>query len=109
MSVDDFDWSLVLLVEDLLVPHWKDVATHMLKRFFHREKIAYIPQIKSVMNRLSVLEGEAREAYMRQQRRIVLDTLNVPNQIIPFNLVSLIGLRFSVCQKIQCLGGEAPS
>ena len=95
------------MVEDLLVLDWRDDAAHMINRSLHPEKIVYAPQVKSVMNQLSALEGEAREAYVEQQRCIVLDTLNVPDQTTP-NPASLIMLPFSVHQKIQRLGDEAP-
>jgi len=77
--MEDFDWSLVLLVEDLLVHDWKDNAIYMVQRSLNLDKIAYAPQVKAVMNELSTLEGESREAYVEQQRRMVQDTLNVPN------------------------------
>lgn len=86
MSTDDFDWSLVLLVEDLLVHDWKDNAAHMTHRSLHLEKIAYAPQVRTVIKQLSTLEGEAREAYMEQQRRMVLDTFDVQNQITSPNV-----------------------
>lgn len=76
ISLDDFDWSLVLLVEDLLVHDWKDNATYMVHRSIRPDKIAYVPQVKSVMNRLSTLEGDDREAYIERQRRMVRDTLD---------------------------------
>ena len=78
-SMEDFDWSLVLLVEDLLVHNWKDEAAYMASRSSNPDKIAYGPQIEAVMYRLSTLEGEALEAYVKQQRRMVQDTFNVPN------------------------------
>lgn len=109
ICTDSFDWSLVLLVEDLLVHDWKDNATHMIHRSARPEKIGYIPQVKSVMNQLSVLEGEAREAYMERQRRMVLETLDVQSQTITFGCVPLIVLPLLVYQKIQRLGDEAPS
>ena len=84
MSVNDFDWSLVLLVEDLLVHDWKDNTAYMASRSSNPDKIAYSPQVKTVMNQLSTLEGEAREAYIEQQRRMVQDTLNVPDRIPSF-------------------------
>ena len=80
MSVKDFDWSLVLLVEDRSVHGWKDNRTYMTSRPSN-PKTVYSPQVKAVMNRLSTLEGKAREAYVEQQRRMVQDTLDVPNQI----------------------------
>ena len=77
VSMNDFDWSLVLLVEDLLVHDWKDNAAYMIHRSLHPDKIAYAPQVKSLIRQLSTLEGGAREAYIEQQRRMVQDTLNV--------------------------------
>lgn len=100
MSMDDFDWSLVLLVEDLLVLDWDDNATHINHRSSRTDKIAYAPQVKSVMDRLSTLEGGAREAYVAQQRSMVLDTLNVPNKTTSSDRPPLTVLRFSVYQKI---------
>jgi len=81
-----FDWSLVLLVEDLLVHDWQDNATYMVSRSSNPDKIAYGPQVKAVVNQLSTLKGEAREAYVEQQRRMVQDTLNVQNHIPSFTI-----------------------
>ena len=50
----------------------------MVSRSFNPDKIAYGPQVKAVVNQLSMLEGEALEAYVEQQRRMVQDTLDVP-------------------------------
>lgn len=75
--MEDFDWSLVLLVEDLLVHGWGDNARYMVHRSSHSDKIAYAPQVKCVIHQLSMLEGEAREAYIKQQRHMVQDTLDV--------------------------------
>ena len=80
-SINDFDWSLVLLVEDLLVHDWEDNAKYIVQRSSHAEKIAYAPQVKSVINQLSTLQGEAREAYVRQQRCMVEETFDVLNPI----------------------------
>jgi len=80
----DFDWSLVLLVDDFLVHDCKDNATYMAQRSSNPDKIAYAPQVKTVTAQLSMLEGEAREAYIEQQRRMVQETLNVLNQIRSF-------------------------
>lgn len=75
--MEDFDWSLVLLVEDLLVHDWGDNATYMAHRPFHPDKIVYAPQVKAIISQLFMLEGEAREAFVKQQRRMVEDTLGV--------------------------------
>lgn len=80
VSMRDFDWSLVLLVEDLLVHDWANNAMYMTHRSTNPDKIVYAPQVKAVMNQLSTLEGEALEAYIEQQRRMVQDTLNVLDQ-----------------------------
>jgi hypothetical protein len=82
--IKDFDWSLVLLEEDLLVHDWKDNATYMASRSLNPDKIAYGPQVKAVANQLSTLEGEARGAYVEQQRRMVQDTLDVSIPTPPF-------------------------
>lgn len=44
------------------------------------DKIVYAPQIETVMRQLSTLEGEARKAYVEQQKRMVQDSLNVLGQ-----------------------------
>ena len=66
----------------------------MLHRSIRPDKIAYVPQVKSVMTQLSILEGDVREAYVERQRRMVQDTLDVINQIPPPAMQSLIVGRF---------------
>lgn len=53
----------------------------MAARSLNPDKIAYGPQVKTVVKQLSTLKGEALEAYVEQQRRMVQDTLNVTNHI----------------------------
>lgn len=79
-----FDWSLVLLVEDLLVHDWANNDAYMIYRTINPDKIVYAPQIETVMRQLSALEGESLEAYTKQQRRMVQDSLNVLGQITLF-------------------------
>jgi hypothetical protein len=81
MTMGDFDWSLVLLVEDLLVHDWTDNAAYMAHRSEKPDKIVYAPQFKVVLNKLFTLSGEALETYMEQQRRMVQDTLNVLDRV----------------------------
>ena len=89
LSMKDFDWSLVLLVEDLLVHDWSNNAAYMVHRSINPDKIVYGPQVKAVMNQLSTLEGEALEVYVEQQRRMVQDTLNVLDRV-PFFVGSVV-------------------
>lgn len=81
-----FDWSLVLLVEDLLVHDWVNNDAYMIYRTINPDKIVYAPQIETVMRQLSTLEGEALEAYTKQQRHMVQDSLNVLGQITSLTL-----------------------
>ena len=67
---------------------WKDNTTYVDHRFSNPDKIAYTPQVKTVMNQLSILEGGAREGYVEQQRRMVQATLDVPNQIPSHDLMA---------------------
>jgi len=100
MSMKDFDWSLVLLVEDLLVHDWKNNITYMAHRSTNPDKIVYAPQVKAVVNQLSTLEGEALEAYVEQQRRMVQDTLNVLDRVSSFMTWWLTVSPFAVHQEI---------
>jgi len=109
MSMKDFDWSLVLLVEDLLVHDWANNATYMIHRSINPDKIVYAPQVKAVVNQLSTLEGEALEVYVEQQRRMVQDTLDVLDRVPFFMVLWLTVLPSAVHQEIQHLGNEAPS
>jgi len=98
--MNDFDWSLVLLVDGLVVHDWKGNATYIARRSANIAKIAYVPQVKAIMNQLSTLEGEAREAYVEQQRRRTQDTLNVVDRVLSLMLWWLTVLPFSVRQEI---------
>ena len=87
MSFKDFDWSLVLPAEDHLVQDRMDNPPHMAPHPPNPGETVYGPQIKVVINQLLTLQGEAREAYVEQQRRTVQDTLNVSDQIPSFMML----------------------